>query len=149
MEFKFLCPYPHSWLCWKYESWQESGFLWFAGQQVEIFHTHHHLCLCRGHPHDGHQPGEKSIGDGACYKSVRVKSDTVTDTMLIITVLYILGFTFDRCPGRDWWPSVGLLSAEPDNWRKTPPTPCSWTEAWAFSPIHTLAYTHTYTKQTY
>lgn len=48
-------------------------------------------------------------------------------------------WTFYKCPGRGWWPSVGLLSASSDSWRRIPPVPCSWIGAWACSPSHTRA----------
>lgn len=54
-------------------------------------------------------------------------------------ILALRWFTFDKWPGRGWTPFVGHLSAGPDNWRKTPPSPWRRTEACAFCPTHTLA----------
>ena len=58
-------------------------------------------------------------------------------------------FTFDKCPVRVAWPSAGRPSAESGNWRKTPPSPCSQTEAWPFSLSHTLAFMNTHTHKSY
>lgn len=69
-----------------------SGFLWFAGQKVEILDSHHHLCLCRGHLQYRHQPMQRNTGSRAHDNSAR---GTRLDNNECQSYTYNCGFSTD------------------------------------------------------